>query len=126
MDKYKQQMRNLRKQRGKSDRTPYFDEGEEIFVMDCLSLDERIPIKDLNPVTETRDRRMVIKTIECPACHKPMSWSRTWDAFSCRNDDCARTKVLGADGKEVLDENGSPKTKMVYKKYEIVKSSDAM
>ncbi|MFA5772481.1 MAG: hypothetical protein WC974_07110 [Thermoplasmata archaeon] len=98
MDKYRQHMRNLRKSRGKSDNTPYYDD-QEVFIMNCVTLDEKIPAKILE--TEIRNRRAVIKSIECPVCHTPMVWSRTWETFSCKN-----TEHQGPKRYEVIKDSG--------------------
>jgi hypothetical protein len=90
MDKYKAQMKALKKMRSRVDNTPYYD-GEPVFLMDSKNPVEKIPAQILKTVI--RSRREIITSIACPLCAKPMFWDKAWEAFKCTNPIHGRSKI---------------------------------
>jgi hypothetical protein len=82
MDRYKIQMKALKKMRSRVDNTPYYD-GVGVLLMDSKNPVEKIPAKILK--TTMRSRREVITSIACPLCDNPMFWDKAWEAFKCKN-----------------------------------------
>ncbi|PKK85339.1 MAG: hypothetical protein CVT48_05835 [Thermoplasmata archaeon HGW-Thermoplasmata-1] len=85
MDKYKLQMKALKKQRGKVDNTPFLPEGGVVYILD--SMNPEMPVRAEVLKTTEVNRRKVISEVACPLCGASMSWNPSWEGFECREHD---------------------------------------
>ena len=81
MEKYKQQMKAYRKQKMKTDSTPFLPPDGNVYVMDCMDAEKKVKAEVLK--TKTKQHREVIESLACPVCGNPMSWDSRWEAFIC-------------------------------------------
>ena len=81
MDKYKLQMKALKKHRSKVDNTPYLDESGVAYMMDCM--DPGVPVRAEILKTGENHGRTTILEVACPLCGKPMQWNAAWEGFEC-------------------------------------------
>jgi len=81
MEKYKQQMKAYRKQKMKTDSTPFLPPEGTVYVMDCMDAEKKIKAEVLK--TKTKQHREVIESLACPVCGNPMNWDSRWEAFIC-------------------------------------------
>ena len=81
MEKYKQQMKAYRKQKMKTDSTPFLPPDGNVYVMDCMDAKKKLKAEVLK--TKTKQHRDVIESLACPVCGNPMEWDARWEAFIC-------------------------------------------
>ena len=81
MEKFKQQMKAYRKQKMKTDNTPFLPPDGNIYVMN--SLDPQKKIKAEVVKTRTKQHREIVDSLACPVCGNPMEWDSRWEAFVC-------------------------------------------
>lgn len=82
MERYKIQMKALKKQRGKINNTPFSpSNGTTVYVMDSIGMGEKMVTEIW--LTQNRNGRKVIKSLVCPVCKNIMEWDEHWEAFQC-------------------------------------------
>jgi len=96
MEKYKQQMKAYRKQKMKSDNTPFLPPDGVVYVMDCMNAEKKVKAEVLK--TRTKQHREVIESLACPVCGNAMVWDSKWEAFICeRHGKKAIYEMVSAD-----------------------------
>jgi len=74
-------MKAYRKQKMKTDSTPFLPPDGNVYVMDCMDAEKKVKAEVLK--TKTKQHREVIESLACPVCGNPMSWDSRWEAFIC-------------------------------------------
>jgi hypothetical protein len=85
-------MKAYRKRRRMVDNTPYMPEKGNVYLLDSINPAEPFTGKVLK--TRISGNRIVIESIECPECGKPMKWNSRWEAFECSNHEKTRIYEL--------------------------------